>query len=402
MQSIPPTSRECFICASSEQEVIEDFLGAALFVMDDFYSIDIKKVLCKQCGLIYASHYLGVEHLERLYVSMNAGPENLTYRFSAAPDYNQFFVDSLTKMFPNRRRRVLDVGCGRCQTLDRFKSLGWETYGVDISPLSQDLAKKKGHSVWCGAFQDIDFGDIQFEAILFEESLEHMLNPNFVLERVNELLTDSGLIGVSLPESYTCLKSKNLYDILRDDHCNHFTPVTIRKLLTSKGLYPLDMYLDVDAPLPDMKVIASKKPVFSLLVEGFEEKRDFSREAMQLYWKMKQGLRDVFSKETSGYKRIVVYCAGSYATIVLPVIWGDYSKRVTAFIDNDLRKYGKSLYNKPVLPSRDLKDLNPDCIVIASEQFENEICGNISEDMQSVKIIKAHHFLKDVLSQMVI
>lgn len=398
MCNIPSVQRTCFLCGSADQELVEDFSGSALFIEDNYYQIDIKKVLCNRCGLIYASHYPNQDYLRNLYVSLNVAPEILSYRFTAAPDHNEFFVNFLNAAYPSGTRKILDVGCGRCDTLDCFKSLGWETYGVDISPLSQQIGRERGHSVWCGPFQEIDFGDAKFQAILFEASLEHIPDPRSALRYARSLLDDTGHLGLSFPESYTCLMMKNVYDILREDHCNHFTPRTIQRLLMLEGLYLENLYLNEKAPVPDMKILASNHPANEppAIVDLVE--LDQLKEAIDLYRKMKIKIRECFASKLEQFKRVVIYCTGTYTTIILPAFFGYNFFHCLGYIDNDKRKQGKILFGRTVFPHAQLKKLDPQAVLISSEVFEDEIYDALSSEMtEDIKLIRVNHLLREII-----
>lgn len=400
MPEVPSSRRNCFVCGGKEHKEVEGFANSLLFIEDAYFGIDIKKVMCSGCGLIYASTYPGMEYLKRLYVTFNASPEEISYRFSAAPGHNEFFLDRLNRMHAGGKKRILDVGCGRCATLDRFKSAGWETYGADISPLSMRTGKEKGHSVWCGPFEKLDFGALRFDAILFEASFEHMLDPVLILKKAKTLLTENGTIAMSFPDAYACLESKNVYDILREDHCNHFTRGTIERVLAGEGFAIAHSYLDKDAPLPDMKIIAAEKSRVSRITPGYPgggtlEGMD---RAVGLYREMRSNVRTALRSRISRLKKVAVYCAGTYTTIILPAFFGfDFSK-CAAFIDNDPKKQGKNIYGRTILGHKALAGLDIDAVLISSETFEDEICEALEKEGHGFELIKLNALLKGALA----
>ncbi|MBI5892622.1 MAG: class I SAM-dependent methyltransferase [Deltaproteobacteria bacterium] len=396
MQDVQSIDRKCFLCGSSRQEIVEDFSGAALFLENDFFKVDIKKVLCPDCGLIYASRYLNPEYLSKMYASFGMTPAEL----SDVPDFparHDFFINSLNEIFSRTPKSILDIGCRKCETLDSFKKRGWKTYGVDISPLSPQIGMERGHHIWCGSFQDIDFGDLKFDAILLEVTLDHIPNPVYVLSRITSLLNNSGCLAVSVPESYTRLKNMDVSDILAEDHCNHFVPLTLQRFLKSEGLHLRDLYIDTEPPAPVIKVLAFKQPR-----EGGNVLDDLIglnqlKEAIDSYRQMKLKLNNVFSSLINKYKRVVVYCAGTYTTVVLPSFFGYNFKNCLAFVDNDVRKYGKTLFDRDVLPSSKLKVMKPDAVLISSKAFEDEIYNNLKPEFPNIELICANRLLKEIL-----
>ncbi len=397
MQSVPSIDRKCFLCGSSEQEIIEDFSGSALFLGTEFYHVDIKKVICLNCGLVYASRYPDPDYLNKLYTVLATAPDELLNQTDSS-ERHDYFIKTLDKMYQGSKKSILDVGCSRCETLDSFKGLGWETYGVDISPVSLEMGKAKGHHVRHGAFQDIDFESSQFDVILLEATLEHIPNPKHILRKAISLLSDTGYLALSVPEFYTCLKTMNVYDMLREDHCTHFIPLTIQGLLKSEGLHIKTMYIDVNPATPEMKVLACKTPDRDSNalhdVVGLEQ----IREEVHSYRRMKLKVQEVFTPLINKFKQVAVYCAGTYTTFILPSFFGYDFENCVAIIDNDQRKHGKSLFGMEVLPSSHLNVIEPEAILICSEVFEDVIYKQLKAEFPETEIICANRLIQEALS----
>jgi methionine biosynthesis protein MetW len=99
--------------------------------------------------------------------------------------------------------RILDVGCG-----DGNFSLvlgkvcrAKEVCGIEISPKGVELARKNG----INAFQlDIDGGDFPFEDSYFDavfcgEVIEHLFDPDHLLDEIHRVLTPEGVCVLTTP-----------------------------------------------------------------------------------------------------------------------------------------------------------------------------------------------------------
>lgn len=109
-------------------------------------------------------------------------------------------------MLEGRDLRVLEIGCGSGSTLLHAKQSGLATeiVGVEYVDSVAALAKKRGiKKIYSGDFilaaKSIHSKEKQFDAILFGDVLEHMIDPWTALSLAKDLLVDGGQIVASVP-----------------------------------------------------------------------------------------------------------------------------------------------------------------------------------------------------------
>ena len=97
----------------------------------------------------------------------------------------------------------LDTGCFEGHLLDQIRSsTDWHVYGLEPNQLAADVARSKGHFVWCGHADSVGTlipKDQKFDVIYLGQSLEHFQDPAVVLEQLQLWLALDGVIVVSTP-----------------------------------------------------------------------------------------------------------------------------------------------------------------------------------------------------------
>ena len=91
--------------------------------------------------------------------------------------------------------RLLELGCGTGQTLNRLRELGWRNlYGVEISDSAARIARRSGFTVTTSTVEAAldSYPDSWFDAIVAEMVLEHLVDPFETVRRVAQKLKPGG------------------------------------------------------------------------------------------------------------------------------------------------------------------------------------------------------------------
>ncbi len=118
----------------------------------------------------------------------------------------KIFLDGLlfkkiSKNFKKNKLSALDVGGGAGWMLDVLKksdSRFHETQIVDIDESAKKIAEAKGHSYFCGKFENF-YSEKKYDLILMLNLIEHVENPSEILEKCYECLETNGLILIKTP-----------------------------------------------------------------------------------------------------------------------------------------------------------------------------------------------------------
>lgn len=114
--------------------------------------------------------------------------------------YRQFFLyPRLTRRLSGR---VLDVGCG----IGDFLKFRPGTVGVDVNAHTVDWCRRQGLDCRLMDADRLPFADGSFDAVVLDNVLEHLAEPQPLLAEIRRVLVPGGrlLIGVPGPRGYAC------------------------------------------------------------------------------------------------------------------------------------------------------------------------------------------------------
>lgn len=123
-----------------------------------------------------------------------------------------------------RGKRVLDIGCGRGEFLDRNPE---QFIGVDLDQSLVEQCKGKKLSAFCMSALDLDFPDKSFDAVHAAQLIEHF-SPTDAARFVSEaarVLSEGGVVFLTTPGV------KNVWNTF--SHIRPYPPAAFKKLLKS-------------------------------------------------------------------------------------------------------------------------------------------------------------------------
>ena len=204
-------------------------------------------VVCGECGSGRTLPFVAGKDLGQLYPgSYNAYalPENRLARAAATGLFRWRYWRALRRL-PLRALadsgsgRLLDVGSGRGDLGVVLGERGWLVTGLEPSPDACAEARSRGVRSECGTLTrtaDLVGGD--FDAAVFQHSLEHVVEPADDLAVARRLLRPGGLVIVSLPNFASTQARRFGTDWFHLDlprHRSHFTPPGLERLLERTG-----------------------------------------------------------------------------------------------------------------------------------------------------------------------
>ena len=219
-------TRVCPVCSSTDYVKIFSKEGGTY-------------VKCRSCSMVYLNPVFKDEAIIEYYKTNHTEQAEVV-----ESDTDNFYVniyngglDSIQKVVTNIYN-ILDVGCSSGTFLDLAKKRGLNTYGIELNKSEFEFAKNKGHMVYNDLLENISF-ETKFDIITMWDVFEHIVDGEFYLNCMKNLLSSEGVIFLQIPSSDSLAarilqEHCNMFDGL--EHVNLYGVGTIKKLATQCGL----------------------------------------------------------------------------------------------------------------------------------------------------------------------
>lgn len=224
--------KTCIICGNNEMIELVDLgkqpLANGFLKTKD---IDEKKYplsmyRCEKCYHNQLGYIIDPKELftEYIYVSGTAKSNHQHFEWFAKK-INEEFLDIKDK-------KILDVASNDGTQLDKFKELGWDTYGVDPAKNISEIAIKKGHNIKIGFWGEEEFIDLpdKFDIIVAQNVTAHVPDPVKFVSKFFEKMTPKTRLYIQTSQAE--LFKTGEYDTLYHEHVSFFT---IKSMITLAG-----------------------------------------------------------------------------------------------------------------------------------------------------------------------
>ncbi|PZT48634.1 hypothetical protein B6S12_03085 [Helicobacter valdiviensis] len=241
----------CLLCEGELEVFYGNLKGNISAYPGNVYPFNIMK--CKNCDLlqkditksyldflqdIYCNHY---DFFSNEQNSLNDGEVKR----------GKVVIEAICNLVSKKKVTWLDYGCGGGNFLRLLsqEKPQWELYGYDVSLINSDkfddLKLKKQ------IFTNIEDIKVKFDVISLNMVLEHLHNPQNILEKLRDKINNDGYLVVRIPDF------KNLpTDFFIYEHMAHYHKNAIETLMVKSG-FIIEQYLD-KIPNIELAFIAKK------------------------------------------------------------------------------------------------------------------------------------------------
>jgi nucleoside-diphosphate-sugar epimerase/2-polyprenyl-3-methyl-5-hydroxy-6-metoxy-1,4-benzoquinol methylase len=232
---------KCRVCNSSSLETILDLGNQPL--ANDFHNnskpLDTFPLClnaCTECTHLQLSHVVNPNILFKNYIYVSGTSKTLQ-------DYFVWFANMTTQKHCCNKR-VLEIACNDGSQLDAYRTLGWETIGVDPAENLYPLSKNKGHNIYCdywslGTASKIKQRYNTLDLIIAENVFAHVDDVYTFLQCCEMLMDSSSRLYIQT--SQADMVELNQYDTVYHEHLSFFNVHSMRKCLESHNLQLLSI-----------------------------------------------------------------------------------------------------------------------------------------------------------------
>ncbi|GAF12665.1 glycosyltransferase [Bacillus sp. JCM 19045] len=186
-----------------------------------------------------------------------------------ATSYYQGINQQLFHLIEPSVKNVLDIGCGEGALGEAIKhTYKAGVHGFEQFPNAAERAQEKLDSITLGNIEEdlLPYKKASFDAIIFADVLEHMIDPWAVLDKVKPYLSKTGCVYASIPNVghisiiEELLKGTWGYvdaGLLDKTHLRFFTKHEIQQLFNTSG-YAVEMIVNNQSALPHQQELVAK------------------------------------------------------------------------------------------------------------------------------------------------
>jgi len=211
-------------------------------------------VRCRGCSSSFANQEVSSKTLSDYYESYYT-EENLEI-----PAFIRGSISNTVLSFSKFRTEmnaICDFGFGAGAFLEIAQENGWKCSGSEYSPISIEIGRIKGWDVHQGDLGEKDLSG-PFDVITIVETLEHLQDPNNLIQNASARLRTGGLIYGTTPNGRS-LNSRILGEdwsvFCFPEHPILLSKKSLRALLSSNGFTEIDVHSQGFNPLDMIRKI---------------------------------------------------------------------------------------------------------------------------------------------------
>jgi hypothetical protein len=261
-------TERCWICDSpTRRRVQREVYDLDGFTAQDpevsrYTGCEFWLVRCRRCGFIQPEMLPTLPgFFGRLY-DQHWSEDWLEREFASAAKDLIFgvVVSELGRRVGGARGGLLDVGAHVGKFIDRARAAGWRAEGVELNARTAAYAvRRTGLPVHRLSLEALVASGRRYRAVIFTDVLEHIPCPRAALTAAHELLEPGGWIAVKVPYGRSQLLKERVRARLRGGrpavatnlvHVNHFSPRSLRLVLTATGFDSVDLSVGAPELLP--------------------------------------------------------------------------------------------------------------------------------------------------------
>jgi len=382
--------RPCPICGSITGEV----LHTQKFVLPESHPLatGYDVVCCECCGFAYADTTTSQHDYDEFYSKLSKYTDNKTSTGGGESVWDaerlQNTAVEIAHVIPNKRARIVDVGCANGGLLHALYKLGYTNLcGIDPAPACvAQAAQVPGVDAFVGSLSQIPAESGPFDCLILSRVLEHVRDLQAALLYMRQFLKPNACIFVETPDAtrYADFVFAPFQDF-NTEHINHFSLASMANLLRRCGFTPTSSDTKVilsapDMPYPALFTFATPSADVSASAPSLQ-KDEVLKARLISYITISRRVMDEIEAHLQRMlaKRLPCWCWGTgQLAMKLLAETSLANAEIVAFVDSNPINQGRFLRGIPILaPSQVKPSTHP--IIVASILHYRAIVENIRQ-----------------------
>jgi 2-polyprenyl-3-methyl-5-hydroxy-6-metoxy-1,4-benzoquinol methylase len=267
-------------------------------------------------------------------------------------------------------KKVIEIGCGRGEYLSFMQDAGADAYGLEYSENSVEECVANGLQVNLGFIEktNVRLNNAPFDAFFIMSFLEHLPDPNTVLQGICNNLCDGGVGLVEVPNFDMIIKNK-LFSEFIGDHLFYFTRDTLHNTLSRNGFE----VVECDNVWHNYIISATVRKRKPLDLKTFRNAQN----------NIKRNLHEYIERFPE--KKVAVWGAGHQSLAVIAL--AELQDMIRYVVDSAPFKQGKytQATHIPIVSPRELETDPVEAVIIIAAAYSNEVLKIMQNDYANIK-----------------
>jgi SAM-dependent methyltransferase len=317
--------------------------------------VDLKVWQCSSCGLVQLSNS-PVPYYREVIRAASISDEMKNFRTKQFKNF--------VKKYSLKGKKVIEIGCGGGEYLEIMKKCGVEAYGLEYSTELVKKCLKNKLNITRGFIENNHYRikSSPFDAFFILNFLEHLPEPNSVLQGIASNLSIGAVGLVEVPNSEIIFQ-KNLFSEFTRDHLFYFTKDTLEMVLKLNGFE----ILSCDIIWHDYSISAIVRK---------REKLDISR-----FSRYQENLKNEINQYIGkfGRKKVAIWGAGHQALAVISMT--KITHKIKYVLDSAPFKQGKftPVTHIPIVSPEKLNSDPVEAIIVMAASYSDEVAKVIHQ-----------------------
>lgn len=349
---------------------------------------DIELVCCNDCGHIFNAAY------DSSLLQYGQQYENSLHYSQVFDDYARKLANQLAKDHQLKDKSIIEIGCGNGDFLKQLCKISGSK-GVGFDPAytgDENIKAGQGSIRFIKDYYSSDYSHIEADFLCCRHVLEHVDQPAQFIKNIAAVLNNDRCdIYFEVPDSAFIFDYGSLWDIIYE-HVSYFSAGSLMRLFKRSGFNVKKLAEQFGGQFLGIEAYKNNsthkpKPLKSQSLPDSVQLRNFSKRFDEQVNFWRQRLSEFHSRG----KTVIVWGAGSKGVTFVNTV--DKNDTISYLVDINPRKRGKYISGsgQKILGPEDLKEIDPDVVIITNENYLQEIKAKLRALNSKTIVVSVNH-----------